>query len=93
MEGQQPAWAEIFSIQRKHKKKGKPGTIDYLVCQDEATLLYMVNLGCIDINPWTSRITNYQQPDFIIIDLDPSDDDFKKVITTTFAAKKVFDQT
>lgn len=64
-----------------------------MVCNDEATLLYMVNLGCIDINPWTSRIENYQQPDFIIIDLDPSDADFKKVIGTALAAaKEIFDK-
>ena len=73
------------------QKKGKRNIIDYLVCNDEATLLYMINLGCIDVNPWTSRIDNYLEPDFIIIDLDPSDDDFKKVIETTLAAKKVFD--
>lgn len=92
MEGKQPEWAEIFTTERKHKKKGKRDQIDYLVCQNEATLLFMVNLGCIDINPWTSRIQNYLEPDFIIIDLDPSDDDFQKVITTSVCAKKVFDE-
>jgi bifunctional non-homologous end joining protein LigD len=92
MEGNQPEWAEIFSTPRKHSKKGKRNTINYLVCNEEATLLYMVNLGCIDINPWTSRIENYQQPDFIIIDLDPTDNDFKKVIKTALAAKEIFDK-
>ncbi|MCW3115523.1 MAG: ligase [Segetibacter sp.] len=92
MEGRQPQWADIFSIQRKHKKKGKRNVIDYLVCNNEATLLYMVNLGCIDINPWTSRTANYLYPDFIIIDLDPSDDDFKKVIETAKASKQFFDE-
>ncbi|TDH18270.1 hypothetical protein EXU57_24130 [Segetibacter sp. 3557_3] len=92
MEGRQPQWAELFSTPRKHKKKGKRDQIDYLVCNDEATLLYMANLGCIDINPWTSRTHNYQQPDYIIIDLDPSDEDFKKAITTAQAAKQVFDK-
>jgi bifunctional non-homologous end joining protein LigD len=91
MEGNQPEWAEIFTTQRKHSKKGRQNTIDYLVCNNEACLLYMVNLGCIDINPWTSRIGNYLQPDFIIIDLDPSDNDFKKVIKTSLAAKEIFD--
>jgi bifunctional non-homologous end joining protein LigD len=91
MEGNQPEWAKVFSTPRKHPKKGKRKTIDYLVCNDEATLLYMVNLGCIDINPSTSRIEHYEQPDFIIIDLDPSDTDFGKVITTALAAKKIFD--
>jgi bifunctional non-homologous end joining protein LigD len=92
MEGRQPEWAEIFSTPRKHKKKGKRDIIDYLVCNDEATLLYMINLGCIDINPWTSRTDDYQQPDFIIIDLDPSDNDFQKVIETAKAAKQFFDE-
>ncbi len=92
MEGRQPEWAQVFSTQRKHKKKGKRNVIDYLVCQDEATLLYMINLGCIEINPGTSRITNYQQPDFIIIDLDPSDDDFSKAIKAALAAKQLFDK-
>jgi len=92
IEGNQPEWAETFATPRKHPKTGKRNTIDYLVCNDEATLLYMVNLGCIDINPWTSRIENYQKPDFIIIDLDPSDNDFKKAIKTSLAAKRIFDK-
>ncbi|WP_018613955.1 DNA polymerase domain-containing protein [Segetibacter koreensis] len=91
MEGRQPEWADIFTTARKHRKKGKRSEIDYLVCNNEATLLYMVNLGCIDINPWTSRTGNYQQPDFVIIDLDPSDEDFKKAIDTANAAKQFFD--
>jgi bifunctional non-homologous end joining protein LigD len=89
MEGHQPRWAETFRIGRKHKAAGKRDVIDYLVCGDEATLLYAVNLGCIDINPWTARSSNPFRPDFIIIDLDPSDDDFSKAIAAAGAAKKV----
>ena len=92
MEGRAPEWAEVFTVPRKHKKKGKRDIIDYLVCNNEATLQYIVSLGCIDINPWTSRINNYLQPDFIIIDLDPSDGDFRKVIRTAVEAKKLFDK-
>lgn len=92
MEGRQPGCAEIFPDKRKHKKAGKRDRIDYLVCNNEATLLWMVNLGCIDINPWTSRVENINHPDFIIIDLDPSDDDFNKAIDSALAAKQVFDK-
>lgn len=92
MEGHAPDWAEVFTVPRKHKKKGKRDVIDYLVCNDEATLQYVVNLGCIDINPWTSRISDADHPDFIIIDLDPSDDDFSKAIETAKAAKQFFDE-
>jgi len=89
MEGREPDCAEVYKDKRRHPKPGKRNEIDYLVCNNEATLLYMVNLGCIDINPWMSRIQNPEQPDFINIDLDPSDDDFKKVIETALAAKEV----
>jgi bifunctional non-homologous end joining protein LigD len=90
MEGRGPDWIETFQVKRKHKKEGKRDNIDYLVCNDEATLLYMVNLGCIDINPWTSTTMRPLEPDYIVIDLDPSDDDFKKVITTAKAAQQLF---
>jgi bifunctional non-homologous end joining protein LigD len=91
MEGRQPEWAEVFSVPRKHKKKGKRDVIDYLLCNNEATLQYTIGLGAIDINPWTSRTMTPENPDFIIIDLDPSDEDFKKVIETAQAAKQLFD--
>jgi bifunctional non-homologous end joining protein LigD len=90
MEGREPDCAEIFTTPRKHKKIGKRDIIDYLVCNNTATLLYIVNLGCIDINPWTSTTTNSLLPDFIIIDLDPSDGDFKKAIEAARAAKDFF---
>lgn len=92
MEGHQPDYLDIYSDQRRHKKKGKRDQIDYAVCNNEAALLYLINLGNIDLNPWSSRTTIPQEPDFISIDLDPSDDDFGKAIKTAQAAKKVFDQ-
>ena len=92
MEGRQPKFASIYTTDRKHKKKDKANIINYLVCNNEPTLLYMINLGCVDINPWTSTTKDPLHPDYIIIDLDPSDKDFKKVIHATKAAKKVFDK-
>jgi bifunctional non-homologous end joining protein LigD len=92
MEGRQPECAEIFSTHRKHPKPGKRKIIDYLVCNNRPTLLYLINLGCIDINPWTSTVNDYLHPDFIVIDLDPSDEDFGKAITTAQAAKEFFDK-
>jgi bifunctional non-homologous end joining protein LigD len=92
MEGRQPGWAEVFSIERKHKRKGKKSIIDYLVCNNEATLQWMINLGCIDVNPWTSVVSSPNEPDFIIIDLDPSDNDFSKAVETAMAAKQFFDK-
>ena len=92
MEGHEPGCADIFSDTRRHQQQGKGKVINYLVCNNEATLLYMINLGCIDINPWASRKSQPEQPDYIIIDLDPSDEDFKKVIPIALMAKKVCDK-
>ncbi|MES2648098.1 MAG: DNA ligase D [Bacteroidota bacterium] len=91
MEGKQPECADIFTTPRKHPKAGKRNVIDYLVCNNEASLLWMINVGCIDVNPWTSQTSNPEQPDYLIIDLDPSDGDFKKAIETALAAKEYFD--
>ncbi len=92
MEGRQPEFADIYSMQRKHKKKGKRDVIDYLLCNNLATLWYIVNLGCIDINPWASRTGSADMPDFISVDLDPSDEDFSKAVKAALAAKEVFDE-
>lgn len=57
--------------------------IDYIVCNNAATLTYLNNLGCIEINPWHSTINKLDQPDYIVIDIDPSDKNtFAQVIET-----------
>ena len=43
----------------------------YVIADDKASLLYLANLGCIDQNPWMSRVGTLENPDFILIDLDP----------------------
>jgi bifunctional non-homologous end joining protein LigD len=92
MEGRAPACAAVFSTPRKHRKHGKRDVIDYLVCNNAATLLYAIDLGCIDVNPWTARTAHSQEPDFIVIDLDPSDNDFSKAVDAALAAKDLFDK-
>lgn len=91
MEGRQPDCADIFTAERRHHKAGKRDVIDYLVCNNRATLLYAINLGCIDLNPWTSTVQEPLYPDYIVIDLDPSDGDFQKAVEVARAAKELFD--
>ena len=73
MEGREPDCAALFTDKRRHKAEGKKDQINYLVCKNEATLLWMINLGCIDVNPWSSTSEHPNEPDYIIIDLDPSE--------------------
>ncbi len=88
----QPDFLDIHSTKRKHKAKGKADVIDYAVCNTLPALLWLINLGCIDLNPWNSTTQNPAEPDFIAIDLDPSDEDFKKAVKTALAAKTYFDE-
>ena len=81
-----PSWLRTEKIYSSSNDK----YIDYLVCNDKATLLYMANLGCIEINPWNSRLQHPDKPDWIVLDLDPGkDDDFKEVVRTALEVRKV----
>jgi bifunctional non-homologous end joining protein LigD len=64
---------------------------EFLVAKDEASLIYIANLGCIEINPWHSRISAPENPDWCVIDLDPDTNDFEEVITAAQVVKQVLD--
>ncbi len=82
-----PPWITAKEIYSKHVDKN----IRFLVCQDEATLVYMANLGCIEINPWLSRLQQLDYPDYLVIDLDPEDIPFGKVVETALAVHEVLE--
>jgi len=83
-----PDWVATEAIYSKSADK----TIDYLLCQNEVTLVYMANLGCIEINPWHSRVHVLDSPDYAIIDLDPSPKNtFSQVLETALVAKSILD--
>lgn len=64
----------------------------YLVCTDEASLLYMANLGCIEMNPWHSTTKKPENPSWCVIDLDPDGKiTFEKVIETAQVIKQITD--
>jgi len=82
-----PSWLETFLVTDKERSKG----IHYLVCRDLDSLLYMINLGCIEINPWLSRVEDINRPDFIVIDLDPTGTGFSKVVSAALKAREILD--
>jgi bifunctional non-homologous end joining protein LigD len=65
--------------------------IRYVLAQDRASLLYLTNLGCIDQNPWMSRVGSLDHPDFILIDLDPQQCEFGKIVEATQLVKQKLD--
>lgn len=84
-----PSWVKHIPLYSDSVKKD----IDYILCNDAATLLYLVNLGCIEINPWHSRVKSLDNPDYLIIDIDPSDNNtFDQVIEAAQVVKQILDQ-
>lgn len=82
-----PSWLTTKRIYSKSNKE----YIDYLICNNKATLVYMANLGCIEINPWNSRISKPDNPDWIVIDLDPENIPFSEVIKTAVTLRKILE--
>lgn len=64
---------------------------EYLVATNKASLLWMASLGCIEINPWFSRVQSPDNPDFCVIDLDPDKQHFDQVIETAQKVKAICD--
>jgi len=85
---QLPKWAKSVSLYSKANNHN----IDYLICNDLPSLLYMANLGCIEINPWHSRYKKEDYPDYFILDLDPGDIAFKEVVNTALVIKEISDE-
>jgi bifunctional non-homologous end joining protein LigD len=54
-------------------REGEKRTIEYAIVDDELALLWMVNMGCIDMHAWSSRADRAERPDWVLFDLDPSE--------------------
>ncbi|ACU07347.1 ATP-dependent DNA ligase [Flavobacteriaceae bacterium 3519-10] len=85
--GKAPDWAETLGYVSESDGRERR----YLVGKDEATLLFMANLGCIEMNPWNSTIKKPDHPTFCIIDLDPDENTFDQVIETAQVTKQLLD--
>jgi bifunctional non-homologous end joining protein LigD len=83
-----PDWVKTVKIYSKSEEK----FINWLICNDRETLLYMANLGCIEFNPWSSRHQKKENPDYLIIDLDPNGISFTEVIRTAKQVKTIMDK-
>ena len=68
---------------------GSGNVIDFPIVQDLASLLWVINLGCIDLNPWYARCDDYNRPDYLHFDLDPvTGATFKQVIETALLVRR-----
>lgn len=63
-----PEWVQTVRVD---SPGGRRSHISYIVCNDEATLTFVANLGSIVLHTWTSRVGSLDNPDFALFDLDP----------------------
>lgn len=80
-------WLRAEEIYSDHNE----APIRYVFAQDRASLLYLVNLGCIDQNPWMSRVPTLDNPDFVLIDLDPQDCPYSMIVEAALLVREKLD--
>lgn len=79
-----PSWIEICRIDHTE------GLVNYPIVQDLPSLLWLINLGCIDLNPWYARCDDIDRPDFLHFDLDPGPGaNFEKVSEVALRTRDV----
>jgi bifunctional non-homologous end joining protein LigD len=88
-----PEWIPTFRTQvstRESPRRKK--WVNFPIVNDELALLWMVNMGCIDMNAWYSRVDKSDRPDFVLFDLDPSPDvGFKETVQVALLVKQALD--
>jgi bifunctional non-homologous end joining protein LigD len=86
-----PEWIERAPFPAS-TRDGEKRVIDYALVDDELALLWMVNMGCIDMHAWASRVDRPDRPDWVMFDLDPSDDaGFGEVIEVALLVRQALE--
>jgi bifunctional non-homologous end joining protein LigD len=84
-----PTWEAEVSTREKPRRRRM---VRFPLANDELALLWMVNMGCIDMNTWYSRVDRPDRPDFVLFDLDPSPDvGFAETIEVALLVKQALD--
>jgi bifunctional non-homologous end joining protein LigD len=88
-----PEWIPTVPVEATSRERPRrTRTIQAPLVNDELALLWTVNMGCIDLNTWYSRMDRPERPDFVLFDLDPSADvGFPEVIQVALLVKQVLD--
>jgi bifunctional non-homologous end joining protein LigD len=79
-----PDWVRTVTVERR----GRGGTVDHVICDDAATIVYLANLATVTFHAWTSTVEHLARPDLVIIDLDPDPDQGLEVVRAAARAVK-----
>jgi bifunctional non-homologous end joining protein LigD len=87
VKGKVPEWIHTFRYYSETDKREK----EFFICDDEASLIFLANLGCIEISPWNSTAGKPDNPDWCVIDLDPDQNTFNQVIKAAQVTHELFE--
>ena len=87
-----PSFAPSWLRTERIWSEGTEREIDYFVCDDVESLLYVVNLGSIPLHVWASRVEGLERPDWSILDLDPKRAPFAHVVKVARAIHALCDE-
>ena len=86
-----PEWIKRVPLPAS-TREGEEKIIEYALVDDELALLWMVNMGCIDMHAWSSRVDKPERPDWVMFDLDPAEGaTFEDVVTVARLVKDTLD--
>jgi bifunctional non-homologous end joining protein LigD len=88
-----PDWIPTVRMQVSTRERPpRRKWVDFPLVNDELALLWMVNMGCIDMNAWYSRVDKPDRPDFVLFDLDPSSDvGFRETVQVALLVRETLD--
>ncbi len=83
-----PPFVKTVAIRARSTQRN----VHYIVCDNTRTLLYLANLGCIEVHPWLSRTAHLRKPDWLVLDLDPGGNPYREVVQVARAARRLIEQ-
>ena len=87
-----PDWIAHARRSPPRRARARRRVIDYALVDDELALLWMVNMGCIDMHAWASRVDRPERPDWVMFDLDPSEGSaFEEVVEVALLVRQALD--
>ncbi len=85
-----PSWIPTRTF-RTYPREGEPRMVDFPLVQEREALLWMVQMHCIDMNAWYSRVDKPERPDYVVFDLDPPDGEFALCIPVAHLLRELLD--
>lgn len=81
-----PDWITVMKV-----KKKEGGTIPQIICDNKATLIFLVNEGTLSFHPWLSEVSDLEKPNKIVFDLDPPKGNFELVLKGARALRSILE--